>query len=183
MPPITIALLVVLLVLMVFILVAAVVLLTPFALPLLARGAPFVPTGRRATEVMLNLAELAPGQPMLDVGSGDGRIVIAAALRGARAHGVELNPWLVWWARWRAKMAGVGGLAKFTCGNLWSFNCAPYDVVTLYGLGPMMRKLEQKLDRELKPNARVVSHAFRFPNWQPVRSEHGVYLYVVNSKL
>lgn len=179
MSPLITAVLVLLLVLMLLVLVSAVILLTPFALPLLARGAPFVPTGRRTIEVMLNLTQLAPGQRLLDVGSGDGRIVVAAAKRGARAHGVELNPWLVWWARWRAKFSGVGGRATFTCANLWTTDCSPYEVITLYGLGPMMRKLEEKLQRELAPGARVVSHAFRFPTWQPVRSEHGVYLYVV----
>lgn len=182
MSPVVTALLVLLLVLLLLVLLAAVVTLTPFALPLLARGAPFVPTGRQTTEVMLNLAGLRAGESFLDIGSGDGRIVIAAARRGSRAHGVELNPWLVAWARWRARVNGMGERATFSCGNLWRHDCSAYDVVSVYGLGPIMRALERKLQRELKPGARVVSHAFTFPTWQAARTQDGVYLYCVKSE-
>lgn len=167
---------------MLLILLAAAFLLTPFALPLFARGAPYVPSGRKTIERMLDLALLKVGERMLDIGSGDGRIVIAAARRGIIAHGVELNPWLVWWSRLQAKMFGFSGKAAFTCGNLWSFDTSGFDVITVYGLSPIMRRLGEKLSRELQPGARVVSHGFRFPDWQTVREVDGVYLYEVKVK-
>lgn len=171
----------VVLVLMLLILLAAAFLLAPFALPLFARGAPYVPSGRKTIERMLDLATLKAGERMLDIGSGDGRIVIAAARRGTAAHGVELNPWLVWWSRLQARMWGLSSKAAFTCGNLWSFDTSDFDVVTVYGLSPIMRRLGEKLSRELKPGARVVSHGFRFPDWQAVQEVDGVYLYIMNN--
>jgi hypothetical protein len=95
------------------------------------------------------------------------------------ASGVELNPWLVWYARWRAHWAGVQERTAFHCGNLWRFDCRPFDVVTVYGLSPIMRRLERKLQNELRPGARVVSHAFRFPSWQPIKVEGVVYVYEI----
>lgn len=183
MSAITVALLVIVLAAMVLVLFAAVILLTPFALPLLARGAPYVPTGRKTTERMLDVGAVQTGARMVDLGSGDGRIVIAAARRGATAHGVEINPWLVWLSRWRARWHGVSARATFRCGSLWAEPLSGYDVVTVYGLGPIMGKLERKLSAELKPGARVVSHAFHFPHWQPVKEEEGVYLYVKISNI
>lgn len=164
---------------MLLILLAAAFLLTPFALPLFARGAPYVPSGRKTIERMLDLAGLKAGERMLDIGSGDGRIVIAAARRNVHAHGVELNPWLVWISRLRARVLGLSGNASFTCGNLWRFDTSGFDAVTVYGLSPIMRRLGEKLSRELQPGARVVSHGFRFPDWQAVQAGDGVYLYVL----
>ncbi|TSC76916.1 MAG: hypothetical protein G01um101431_99 [Parcubacteria group bacterium Gr01-1014_31] len=179
MSPFTIVLLTLVLVVMLFILVFAAVLLTPFALPLLAFGAPFIPSAGKTVERMLDAAGVGPTTRLLDLGSGDGRIPVAAAKRGARADGVEVNPWLVWVSRRRAQWFGVREHTMFKCGNLWTYDVAAYDVVTVYGLGPIMGKLEQKLLRELKPGTRVVSHAFHFPNWRPEREDRGVVLYVV----
>ncbi|MDD5110126.1 MAG: hypothetical protein PHI63_02835 [Patescibacteria group bacterium] len=181
MAPFVIALYVVVLVLMLLVLLSAVVFLTPFVLPMFGRGAPYVPSGRRTTERMLDLGELKPGERMVDLGSGDGRIVIAAAQRGAQAHGVEINPWLICFSRMRARWTGVGTRASFRCGSLWAEPLGAYDVVTVYGLGPIMGKLERKLEAELKPGARVVSHAFHFPHWLPVKENDGVFLYVMKN--
>lgn len=178
----TVAVLVLLLVAMLLVLSAAVLVMTPFALPMFLRGAPFVPSGRKTAERMLELGGVRPGEWLVDLGSGDGRIVIAAARRGMFARGVELNPWLVWWSRWRARLAGVQDRAAFSCGNLWSFNCQPFDAVTVYGLGPIMLRLERKLLAELTPGARVVSHAFKFPNWKPSKVEERVYVYDMPNK-
>ena len=167
------------LIVMLCILLAAAVLLTPFVLPLLAFGAPFVPSAGKTVERMLDAAGVGPGVRLVDLGSGDGRIPVAAAKRGARADGIEVNPWLVWISRQRARISGVRERTVFKCGNLWTYDVSAYDVVTVYGLGPIMGKLEQKLLRELRPGTRVVSHAFHFPIWRPVREDRGVMLYVV----
>ncbi|MDO8559705.1 MAG: hypothetical protein Q7S23_01535 [bacterium] len=179
MSPFTIAFLTLVLIAMLFILVFAAVLLTPFALPLLAFGAPFIPSAGKTVERMLDAASVGPTTRLLDLGSGDGRIPVAAAKRGARADGIEVNPWLVWVSRQRARLSGVRELTAFKCGNLWTYDVSAYDVVTVYGLGPIMGKLEQKLLRELRPGTRVVSQAFHFPTWRPVREDRGVMLYVV----
>ena len=144
------ALLVLVLVLALLVLLSAAVLLTPFVLPLFGRGAPFVPTGRKTAQLMLDLGKVGNGVKLIDIGSGDGRIVIAAAQRGALAHGIEINPWLVWYARWRARWLGVHKNATFSVGNLWSCDLSSYQVVTVYGLGTIMVRLGKKIKKTIK---------------------------------
>ncbi len=177
MPPLNIALLVVFLALLILFLGLGIFFLLPFAVPLFFWGAPFIPSGQRTAQRMLDLAGVGPQTRFIDLGSGDGRLVLLAAQRGATAVGVELNPWLVWWARGRARRAGVFGRATFRVGNLWHVNLSGYDVVSIYGLDLMMDRLEAKLRRELKPGAVVVSHAFHFSGLSPVREEDGVAVY------
>jgi len=124
-----------------------------------------------------------------DLGSGDGRVVIAAAkAHGCKAVGVELDRDLVKLSRDRAKEAGVEKMATFEHGDLFEADFSGATVVALYVLPSMSRKLIPKLD-ELKPGSRVVSHAFAIPGVRPARVvrvtsseddvERPVYLYTV----
>jgi cyclopropane fatty-acyl-phospholipid synthase-like methyltransferase len=142
------------------------------------RGAPFIPTKREGLERILKLARVKPGSKALDLGSGDGRIVIALAKAGAEAHGVENNPFLVWWSRRKIRRAGLEGRAFIHRADLWGYDCSAFDTVTLFGITHIMRRLGAKLDRELEPGARVVSIAFRFPRWEPVEQDGLVFAYV-----
>lgn len=139
-------------------------------------GAPYVPTDRALVERMLDLARVGVDTTLIDLGSGDGRIVIAAAKRGARGVGYEINPLLVSRARRAAERAGMSDRARFVCENFHKADFAAYDVVAIYGVTSVMRKLEGRLQSELQTGARVVSHAFVFPHWQG-RSENGLYVY------
>jgi len=139
-------------------------------------GAPYVPTNRALVERMLDLARVGADTTLVDLGSGDGRIVIAAARRGARATGYEINPSLVRRARRAAERAGVNGRARFVRKNFHKADFAAYDVVTIYGVTSIMRKLEGRLQSDLHQGARVVSHAFTFPHWQG-RSEGDLHVY------
>jgi SAM-dependent methyltransferase len=152
-----------------------------FTVLALFRGAPFVPMHGNNVRAMVALAGLKPDERLFDLGSGDGRILIAAAARGARAEGWEINPVLVLASRLRIARAGLGNRARVHWGNLWRAPVGEADVVTLFFVHPYMARMEQFLRAKLRPGARVVSYGFRFPNWQPVRSEHGSHLYV-NSK-
>ncbi|HVJ02210.1 MAG TPA: methyltransferase domain-containing protein [Sphingomonas sp.] len=142
------------------------------AVPHLARAsgqdlsAPYVPTSPEVVEAMLDLAELKPGERLVDLGSGDGRIAIAAARRGAEALGVELDPRLVRRARTLAEMAGEGR-ARFLRADLFTVSLRDADVVTLYLLPDVNERLKPKLLHELRPGARVVSHAFDMGDWEP----------------
>ncbi|RJQ36393.1 hypothetical protein C4552_03845 [Candidatus Parcubacteria bacterium] len=157
----------------------AVALAIAAAVPLFwfARGAPFVPSSRARIRCMVALADIRPGQRAADIGAGDGRIVIALARAGAIATGFEINPLLVWFARLRIRLAGLGNRATVNRSNFWHQSFAPFDIVTVYGLPSIMPDLEVKLRRELKPGSRVVSNAFPFPHWQPLKTEGTVFLY------
>jgi len=148
-----------------------------FALWLVLSGAPFVPTKVSGVKTMLACCETGPGRKMADIGSGDGRIVMAFARTGAEAHGYEINPLLVWWSRRRIKVAKLETRAFIHWIDLWRVDYSPYDTVTLFGVTHIMKRLEKKLRRELKPGAHVVSIAFRFPTWEPSKTVEHVYVY------
>lgn len=147
-------------------------------LPVL-RGAPFVPVRKEKIEKAIELRGLEPGQKITDLGSGDGRVLIAAARRGARAIGFEINPFLVWKANSNIKKEKLEKLAIAKWGNFWWQDLSSFDVVFVYGISNIMRGLEKKLQRELKPGAKVVCFSFQFPNWQPEIKENGIYIYLI----
>lgn len=144
---------------------------------------PYVPTPEAVVDGMLDLAKLQPGEQLVDLGSGDGRIAIAAATRGARALGVEINPRLVSRARLNAEMAGQKEDARFVRDDLFAVSLRDADVVTLYLLPQINEKLRPKLLTEMKPGARVVSHAFDMGDWPPDDhqriAEKNVYLWTI----
>jgi hypothetical protein len=140
-------------------------------------GAPFVPVSNKVAERMAELANLKPGDRAVDLGSGDGRIVMAMAKRGAQAEGYEIQPLLVWWSRWRIWRQGLSSKAKVGRRNLWTVDCSGARAITLYAFPSMMLKLEQKLQAELPTGARVVSLSFAFPHWQPVLTEGSIRVY------
>ena len=141
------------------------------------RGAPFVPTHSDRVSTMVKLAEIRPGEQALDLGSGDGRLVMAMARAGAIAHGYEINPLLVWWSRYRIYKAGLSGRAFVHWGNFWTKNFADFDVITVFGIGRIMGELEAKLRQELAPGARVISYVFAFPTWRPVLKDGAIFVY------
>ena len=131
-------------------------------------GAPYVPTPPSVVDVMLELAGVGPQDYVIDLGSGDGRIVIAAAKkRGARGFGVEIDGALVWDARRQAQREGVAGRVEFKEENLFFIDLAPATVVTLYLYPRLLMQLRPRLFSELKPGVRVVSHDFDMERWAP----------------
>ncbi|XP_066109707.1 ATP synthase subunit C lysine N-methyltransferase isoform X2 [Saccopteryx bilineata] len=131
-------------------LVAVYAVATPFITPALRKIClPFVPATTKQIENVVKTLRSRSG-PLVDIGSGDGRIVIAAAKAGFTAVGYELNPWLVWYSRYRAWREGVQHSAKFHIADLWK-----------------MQQLEKKLELELEGDARVIACRFPFPNWTP----------------
>jgi SAM-dependent methyltransferase len=119
---------------------------------------------------MLGAAEVDPTDVVYDLGCGDGEIVIAAALRGARGVGVDLDPERITNARANAAQARVSDRVTFIEQDLFKTNVSPATVVTLY-LGPELnRRLRPKLLRELRPGTRIVSHDFSLGDWNPERT-------------
>lgn len=134
---------------------------------------PFVTTPDEVVERMLALAGTRADDFVMDLGSGDGRIVIAAARKfGARGLGVDIDPKLVALSRENARRAGVEALARFEERDVLATDLAPATVVTIYLLPWLVDRLQPKLMHELSPGARIVAHAFAMKGWKPDRSEH-----------
>jgi SAM-dependent methyltransferase len=123
--------------------------------------APYIPSPEDVVERMLALAEVTRQDVVYDLGCGDGRIPIAAAKKyGARGVGVDIDPKLVAEARANARAAGVEALVEFRLENAMTTDVSPATVVTLFLLSSSNEKLKPSLRRQLKPGARIVSHAF-----------------------
>ncbi|MFH1423719.1 MAG: methyltransferase domain-containing protein [Candidatus Nealsonbacteria bacterium] len=148
-----------------------------FTNPFLFWGAIYVSSKEEKIKKIIKLAEIKPGEKAVDLGAGDGRLVIALAKKGAEAHGYEINPALVWRARRNINKAGLKRKAFIHWKNFWNEDLFEFDIIAVYGFDYVMKKLEKKLERELKNNARVVSNTFCFPTWPQIKDEDGVYLY------
>lgn len=141
------------------------------------RGAPFAVTNSAVARQMIKLTQLRLGERAVDLGSGDGRLVIALAQAGAQAVGYEMNPLLVVWSRYNIKKAGVENRAHIYWRSFWREDLSSYQVVTLFGMTHIMAQLEQKLQHELKLGARVICNTYRFPNWKPVQTKERMFVY------
>ncbi len=131
---------------------------------------PFITTPDAVTLAMLQLAGVGPADRLVDLGSGDGRIVVTAARRfGARGLGVEIVPELVAKSRENARKAGVAERAEFREQDLFTLDLAPFSVVTMYLLPQVNLQLRERL-LGLKPGTRIVSHDWDLGDWQPDRS-------------
>ncbi len=137
---------------------------------------------------MLRLASVSAGDVVYDLGSGDGRILIAAARdRGARGVGYEIDPGLVAESTERARRLGLAGQVSFLRQDLFEADLRPATVVTLYLSPDLNRKLRPKLLSELQPGSRIVSHTFDMGDWVPARTlqvssnegSHTLYLWIV----
>ena len=140
-------------------------------------GLPYVPSLRKNVDLMIKLAEIKKGQRVIDLGSGDGRLVIGAAKAGAYAKGFELNPFLVWWSSFEIKRQGLQERATTLRKNFWYEDLREADTVFLYGIKKIMPRLEKKLLNELKTGASVITLKSAFPHWLPKIKEDGVRVY------
>jgi len=128
----------------------------------------YVPTSGGVADAMLKLARVTENDVVYDLGSGDGRIVIAAAKKyGARGVGVELDAGLIKDATKAASKAGVSDKVTFLQGDLFKTNLSDATVVTLYLSNSINMRLRSLLQQQLKPGSRVVSHRFEMGDWKP----------------
>jgi SAM-dependent methyltransferase len=144
----------------------------------------WVPTPPEVINVMLDLANVGPKDLVYDLGCGEGEILIAAAKRGARGVGVDLDPERIKNARIKAAQAGVADRITFLQQDLFKTDIKPATVVTLYLLPELNDRLQPTLKKDLKPGTPVVSHDFAMSDWAPEESRevsvtrtHRVYLW------
>jgi hypothetical protein len=125
----------------------------------------WVPTPQGLVDKMLDMAKVTPKDYLVDLGSGDGRTVITAAKRGAKAHGIEYNPDMVELANRNAEKEGVTGKATFVQGDIFKSDFSNADVVTLFLLPGLNIRLRPIL-LDMKPGTRVVSNSFTMGDWE-----------------
>ncbi len=155
---------------------AAAILIVCFGSVLLF-GAPYLPTLTPQVKAALELADLKPGQTMLELGCGDGRVLAAAARAGLNVVGYELNPLLAFvaWARTRRYRKQV----KVIWGDFWRAEWPPADAAFTFLLSRYMKKLDRKCARYPHRPFRLVSFAFKIPGKKPAAERRGVYLYTI----
>jgi cyclopropane fatty-acyl-phospholipid synthase-like methyltransferase len=151
--------------------------------------APFVQTPLEVARKMLDLSQIRSGEVLYDLGCGDGRLIILAAKEvGAKATGVELREDLIERARTEIKRLNLEDSVSVIQGNFFDVAISEADVVTLYLTSSANERLRPKLEAELKPGARVISHDFKVPGWKPsaVYNEllgHTIYAYRIGEQL
>lgn len=161
-------------VLFVVVLVTASVVLPAF------RGGAWSPTRRRVLERMLVYADLRPGDLRVDLGAGDGRVLLGACRTpGVRAEGYEIDPLRYMLCRLRIKINRLEGRAAVRRTDFFRADLSRATVVTFYLSQAAADKLAEKFERELTPHCRVISYRRPLPGWEPVQvdGQHGIYVY------
>lgn len=153
----------------------------------LGKDVPYVPTPHATVEEMLRMADVGEDDLLYDLGSGDGRIVVAAARRGARGVGIDIDPKRIEEANENAARAGVSDRVKFVRADLFHTDFHEATAVTLYLLPSVNLRLRPRLLEQLKPGTPVVSHDFTMQEWEPddqsvVEGRH-VYLWIVPAQV
>jgi len=143
-------------------------------------GPPYVPSSGAVVAKMLQLAQVKEGERMVDLGSGDGRIVMTFAKAGIEAHGYEINPTLVLASRLAIRAHGLRGKAFIHWRSFMGIDFSKFDIVAIYTLPRIMETLEARIQKELPPGGRVVSNTFSFKNWPVDKKEDKVFLYKVD---
>ncbi len=147
---------------------------------------PFVPTPQEVVDKMIELAGVKKGDVVYDLGSGDGRIVITAAKKGARSVGFDVDGDLVKQSRENIRKAGVQELAEIKQQDILTVDLSGASVVTMYLLPDVNLKLKPHVLSQMKPGSRVVSHAFDMGDWKPDKTERvdgrTIYLWTVPAK-
>lgn len=151
----------------VLLLASAAVMTAQETAPARSPDVPYVPTPQEVVDEMLKVANVTKGDFLIDLGSGDGRIVVTAAQRyGARGLGIDINPERITEAKENAQKAGVTDKVEFRQADLFETDLSKANVITMYLLSSVNMKLRPKL-LALKPGTRIVSHAFDLGDWKP----------------
>jgi ribosomal protein L11 methylase PrmA len=147
---------------------------------------PFVPTPQEVVDKMVDLAGVKKGDVVYDLGSGDGRIVITAAKKGAKAVGFDVDGDLVKESRANIQKAGVQDSAEIKQQDILTVDLSPASVITMYLLPDVNLKLKPHILSQMKPGSRIVSHAFDMGDWKPEKTERvngrTIYLWIVPAK-
>ena len=149
-------------------------------IPIFAGGGPYVPTRPEIMNQMFALANITSHDCVVDLGSGDGRLVLASVEKGAKqAIGYEIHPLLVRLSRNKISQAGHQEKAVIFNRSMWKADLHNINVVLLYQIPYSMNRMKQLLEKELAPGSRIISHAFEIPGWIPDATYGKALLYII----
>lgn len=140
---------------------------------------PYVATRHHQIETIIKLAQIKKGETVIDLGSGDGRLLFAAAERGAKAIGYELNPFLIVLTLVHTKLKGLGNQVWVQRQSLWKADLKVADVIFVYSLKKSIQKFEDFVFQNARPGTRIIVNLHPFPNKKPIKAKDGIYLYKV----
>jgi SAM-dependent methyltransferase len=143
-------------------------------------GAPYLPTLKPQVEEALDMLNLKPGQTLLELGCGDGVVMLAAARRGLKVVGYELNPLLVIVAWLRTYRYHKDGQVRVVWANIWRVDWPPAEGIFTFLLQKYTNQLDTKITQYSHKPVKLVSFAFKIEDRQPVRNTEGLYLYKYN---
>jgi len=150
-----------------------------------AIGSAWEPTSMKIVRMMIEMAEVGPADIVYDLGSGDGRIVVEAARRRqARAVGIEADPLRVLWSRLMIAFFNLRNRTRIVWGNFFHKSISEATVVTLFLTQRTNQRLKAKLQQELKPGTKVLSHVWTFDEWLPAKvdTETKIYMYIIGNR-
>jgi ribosomal protein L11 methylase PrmA len=152
-----------------------------FYLPFLF-GAPYLPSNRKETTTIVSFAKKyskKKNPKAIDLGSGNGKIILALSKSGIKSKGFEINPFLLWLTKLKIKLmkSKLKNQVSVSQRNFMLEDLSKYDIITIFQTNKMMKKLEGKLQKELKKGSIVISNEWKFPNWKIIRQEGQIYLY------
>lgn len=140
------------------------------------KGAPYQPTSQKKIATMVSFAQHYRCRHALDLGSGDGRIVLALQNQDIPAEGIELNPLLVWWSKRKLALRGLSPHAIHR-GDFWKHSLQPYDCIVLFQYHTIAPRLTEKFLKELSPRAVIISHYWELPGLKKLDQKGNVYVY------
>lgn len=154
--------------------IASLIILLALQFTVFRRGAPYVPTRHKQLQQALDLLNLKPG-PLIDLGSGDGAMLLAAARRGIYTVGYEINPLLVLVSRFRTRK--YGKMVKVIQGNFWKKQWPEADAVFVFLTGNYMEKLDQQMKIRFKREIKLVTYGFSLNHKKPAKKVGALFLY------
>ena len=140
---------------------------------------PYVATQKHKIETIIKLAQIKKGETVVDLGSGDGRLLFACAKKGARAIGYEINPLLIFLTLLHAKLKGLSDNILVIRKNLWKADLEVADVIFVYAKRKTMPKFEDFVYKNARKGTRLVVNTNHFPNKKPQKEEDKIFLYVI----
>ena len=139
---------------------------------------PYFTTSRYRVDAMVELSKVEPGEKVVDLGSGDGRIAIAFAKTGALVDGYELDKALIKESEINIEKENVTSKITILNKDFWEADLSSYNVVCVYPMPDIMKALETKLKKELRPGTKILTNYYLFPNLKTETSKNNIYLYI-----
>lgn len=165
--------------LVIFLLLLFAVILTVFMLVDLFLELPYVGTQKKKIEIIMQFAGIKEGETVVDLGSGDGRLLIESAKQGAFAKGYEINPFLFMLSILHAKLEGLSTNIEVYKRSLWKADLKVADVICVYALIKTMPKMEEFIFKNAKNGTRVVVNTNPFPNKKAEKELNGIFIYKI----